>query len=69
MERTVESDFGEVEADDPVERGDSFGFESFEHACCDPLVAASAQCRVRHLVHQDRFGAPPRLGAASAPVA
>jgi hypothetical protein len=50
----------EVEADDPVERGQRFGLEGLEHAGVDPLVATSAQGRVRHPVLEDRFDVGPR---------
>ena len=60
MERPVDGDVAEVEAEDLVERGVRFGFEPVEHASRDPLVAASSQRRVRHLVIQDRFDIDPR---------
>ncbi|MCP4304965.1 MAG: hypothetical protein GY788_08855 [bacterium] len=38
MQRPVEGDFVEIEADNPIERSDRFGFESIEDASVDPLV-------------------------------
>src|SRR5687768_16372729 len=39
----VEGDAVEVEADDPVERGERFGLERLEHAGGDPLIASCSQ--------------------------
>jgi hypothetical protein len=56
----VDTDLGQVESDDAVERDERFVFQLLEHACRDPLVTAGSQRRVRHLMLQNRFDIDPR---------
>jgi len=60
VQRPIERDVLEIEADDPVERGEGFGLEGLEDAGGDPLVPAGAQGRVGDLVVEDRFDVDPR---------
>ena len=60
VQRPVEGDVVEVEADDPIERGERFGLERLEHAGGDPLIASCSQGGVRDLVFEDRFDVDPR---------
>jgi len=48
--QTVEAGLGQIEPDDPVERGYRFSFEAVEHASADPLVTAGSQRGVGYLV-------------------
>jgi hypothetical protein len=60
VERAVDGDLGEVQADDPVERRDGFGAEPVEHARCDPLVAAGPERGVGDSMFEDGFDVDPR---------
>ena len=60
MHAAVDGDLTQVEADDPVERGDRFSVDLVEDASGDPLVAAGAQCGVGDLEVEDRFDVLPR---------
>ena len=59
VQRPVDGDFGEVEADDLVERGEGFGVDLVEHASGDPLVTSSSQGGVGDLEVEDRFDVDP----------
>ena len=43
MQRAIQGDIVEVEADDPVEGGKCLGLELLEHACMDPFITSGAQ--------------------------
>jgi hypothetical protein len=58
VQRPVDADLGQVETNDPVERGLGLGFEPLEYS--DPLVASGSQRCVGHLVVEDRFDVHPR---------
>jgi len=58
--RAVDSDLGEIEADDPVEGVDCFAAEEAEHASSDPFVATGSQGRIGDFVMEDRFDVSPR---------
>jgi hypothetical protein len=60
VQRAIQGDIVEVEADDPVEGGKCLGLELLEHACMDPFITSSAQGGVGHLVVKDCLDIDPR---------
>jgi hypothetical protein len=60
VQRPVERDLPEVEADNPVVRVDRMVAELIEHPRRDPLIPPGPQRRVRDLALQDRFDTDPR---------
>ena len=41
VQRAIQGDIVEVEADDPVEGGKCLGLELLEHACMDPFITSA----------------------------
>ncbi len=56
VDRTV----AQVEFDDPVVRGQRLRREHVEDAGGEPLITATAQGRVRHLIADEALGVDPR---------
>jgi hypothetical protein len=55
-----QGDLGQVETDDPIERGERFDTELVEHIGDDPLIPACSQCGVGDSMIEDRFDVDPR---------
>ncbi len=59
VQRPVQGDLGEIEADEAIERGQCFVVELVEHAGVDPFVTTGSQRGVRYLLVEDGFDVDP----------